>query len=119
MMNCSSRNSGRNGALRTQTRLSSSKPDGRTILVRSSMIMFTQLVTIASVTAISRMINATRVRLCDIARKIGPIGMRISLLQLELHGRRHRADAPRRINAGEKSGDERQENCGQDHLRIE
>src|SRR6266851_1533751 len=118
-MYCSSRNSARNGALRSHTRLSSSNPDGRTIFVRSSMIMFTQFVTMASVTAISRMMSRTRVLLWFMARKIGPIGMGSPLLQLELQGRRHRADAPGGIDAGNKSGHQRKKDSGKNHLAIE
>src|SRR5258708_15035192 len=118
-MYCCSRNSGVNGALRRNSRLSSSNPDSRCIFVRSSTIMFTQLVTMASVTAISRMISRTRVRLWVIARKIGPSGMRSPLLQLQLQSRRQRADAPGGIDTGHEPGDERQENGRQNHPTVD
>src|SRR5205085_6842367 len=109
--------------------LSSSNPDFCNILLRSARIMFTQLVTMASVIAISRMIRAKRVRLCLIARRIGPTGMAsplfvlraaccvldsgrrtqelFRLLHFQLHRRRDRADAPRWIDSGQKAGDQR------------
>src|SRR5688500_14911785 len=68
----SSRNSAVNGSAFTQRMLSSSKPEGTFIRARSARITLTQLVTIASVIAISSTSSVTRVRLCFMARRIGP-----------------------------------------------
>src|SRR5687767_9216689 len=139
--------------------LSSSKPDGVFIFARSARITFTQFVTIASVSAISRTSSTTRVRLWFMARMIGPISVTLLphsllplrgrrwpegpdegrhgipspgasrrplppgegtvLLHFELHRRRHRADAPRRIDAGDGAGEHREHGGEQQHLAVE
>src|SRR6185436_9028942 len=86
----------------------------------SARMTFTQLVTIARVTAISRTMRTTRVRLCFMARRMGPIWfMGAVLLDLELHGGRHRAHAPCRIDAGEKAGGEGETERHEQHLSVE
>jgi hypothetical protein len=71
--NAASANSGAKGRVWMRMMLSSSKPEGLVIFSRSARITFTQLVTIANVIAISRMISTTRVRLCFMARRMGPM----------------------------------------------
>src|SRR5436190_12494088 len=118
MRNARSPNESANGRLNTHSRLSSSKPDAFCIFVRSVAIMFTALVTTASVIAICSTISSTRVRLRVRARTIGPISM-MAPSDFQLHGRLQFAGAPRGIEAGDSAGNERQKERGEDHLQIE
>src|SRR5688572_4244583 len=103
------------------TRFSSSKPDERRNLPRRSSTMLTQLATMASVNATSRVMSRNRARLWMRARKTGPNSMACTslLLRLQMRGGRDAADAPRRIKPGDQAGAEGQQDGGADHRQLE
>src|SRR5688500_1431864 len=81
--------------------------------------METQLATMASVNATSRVINTKRARLWTRARKTGPNSMRCLLLRLQMRCGWDAADTPRRVEAGDEAGGERQQDAGGEHRQLE
>src|SRR5690606_30271166 len=91
---------------------------GRPMRWRCSRISAMQLSTIAVVTAISRISRATLVLLRAIARRIGPISITTSSLELQLQSRRDAAGAPGRVEAGEQSGRQRQQEGDREGVAV-
>src|SRR6185503_3430366 len=86
---------------------------------RRSSTRVTQLATMASVSATSRVIKRNRARLWTRARKTGPNSMRCLLLRLQVRCRWDAADAPRGIETGDEAGAERQQDAGGEHRHLE
>src|SRR5262245_55623279 len=107
------------------TMFSSSNPEGRFILARASTIMATQLVTMASVSAMSATMRPARTLLRRSARTMGPISMIPSvaftraLLQLQVHGRGGAAHPPGGIDAGHQARHQRQPDGRRQHGAVE